>query len=91
MFESTDGGSTWRNISGNLPDAPGRRRWRSSSGTLVLGTDIGAVRRPTQSAPTRWSRVDGLPNVVVNNVSLSADGRSAVLGTHGRGIWTLTP
>ncbi|GAA1876225.1 WD40/YVTN/BNR-like repeat-containing protein [Lapillicoccus jejuensis] len=89
VFESTDGGSTWRNISGNLPDAPADAL-AVVKGTLVLGTDLGAFTA-SQSSPMRWSRVAGLPTVVVNNVSLSADGRSAVLGTHGRGIWTVTP
>jgi len=85
VFESKDGGSSWHNITGNLPDAPGDGL-AIVNGKLVLGTDIGLfVAR--QNAPTSWSRVDALPNVVVDNVR-NLPGQSAVVAaTHGRGIW----
>ena len=52
VFESTDGGSTWHNISGNLPDAPGDGL-AIVNGTLVLGTDIGLFIASDQlTAPT---------------------------------------
>jgi hypothetical protein len=88
VFESRDGGSSWRNISGNLPDAPGDGL-AVVAGKLVLGTDVGAFIADA-SHPTRWSRVVGLPNVVVNNVRPAPGRSAAVLGTHGRGIWLLT-
>lgn len=85
VFESTDGGGTWRNISGNLPDAPGDAL-ALSNGQLVLATDVGMFLSPAGS-PGTWSHVEGLPNASVNNVSPSADGESVVAATHGRGIW----
>ena len=89
VFESKDGGSSWTNISGNLPDAPGDGL-AIVQGQLVLGTDIGLFIA-SKSAPTKWSRVDGLPNVVVNNVrNLPGQANGAVIATHGRGIWRLT-
>jgi hypothetical protein len=87
VFESTDGGSTWRNQTGNLPDAPGDglaivgRR-------LVLATDVGAFVSD-RSAPRRWTRVAGLPSVVVDNVRALPGSRSALAATHGRGIWRI--
>jgi hypothetical protein len=88
LFESMNGGATWRNITGNLPDAPGDAV-QVSNGQLVLGTDVGVFTSSART-PGRWAHVDGLPNVSVNNVTPSADGRGLVLATHGRGIWTLT-
>jgi hypothetical protein len=89
VFESKDGGSSWSNISGNLPDAPGDGL-AIVQGHLVLGTDIGLFIA-SKSAPTQWSRVTGLPNVVVNNVrNLPGQSNAAVVATHGRGIWKLT-
>ena len=85
VFESTDGGSTWRNISGNLPDAPGDAL-ALSNGQLILATDVGMFLSRAEN-PERWSHVDGLPNASVNNVSPSADGDGVVAATHGRGIW----
>ena len=88
VFESKDGGSSWRNISGNLPDAPGDGL-AVVAGKLVLGTDVGAFVADANH-PTQWYRVAGLPNVVVNNVRTVPGHPAALLATHGRGIWTLT-
>ena len=85
MFESTDGGSTWSNISGNLPDAPGDGL-AIVGGKLVLGTDVGLFIAD-RASQTHWSRVGALPNVVVNNVRPVPGQPAVVVGTHGRGIW----
>jgi hypothetical protein len=87
VFESKDGGSTWHNITGNLPDAPGDGL-ALVSGHLVLATDVGAFVA-SRSNPTRWYRVAGLPNVVIDNVRNAPGTAAAILATHGRGIWTL--
>lgn len=87
VFESRDGGSTWQNISGNLPDAPGDGL-AIVGGTLVLGTDVGLFVASARS-PQRWSRVDGIPNVVIDNVRRITGQNAAVAGTHGRGIWRI--
>jgi hypothetical protein len=87
VFESSDGGSTWRNISGNLPDAPGDGL-AVVGGQLVLGTDVGLFVASRQS-PQRWSRVDGFPNVVVDNVRTIPGTTAVVAATHGRGIWRI--
>jgi len=88
VFESTDGGSTWHNVSGNLPDAPGDGL-AVVHGYLVLATDVGAFVA-SQAQPKKWYRVAGLPNVVVDNVRpLPGTADTAVLATHGRGIWTV--
>jgi hypothetical protein len=85
VFESTDGGSSWRNLTGNLPDAPGDGL-AIVNGKLILGTDIGLFVASAKS-PTKWARVDGLPNVVVDNVRNLPGQNAAVIATHGRGIW----
>lgn len=87
VFESTDGGSTWRNISGNVPDAPGDGL-AIVGGHLVLGTDVGLFITDTKT-PRRWTRVDGIPNVVVDNVRPIPGTSAVVAGTHGRGIWRI--
>ncbi|HEU5271975.1 MAG TPA: hypothetical protein VFU36_18785, partial [Jatrophihabitans sp.] len=87
VFESRDGGSSWTNITGNLPDAPGDGL-AIVAGHLVLATDIGAFVAD-KSHPTRWYRVAGMPNVVIDNVRSVPGQPAAVLATHGRGIWQL--
>ena len=88
VFESHDGGASWTNITGNLPDAPGGALAIAGS-RLVLATDVGVFTADAEQ-PTRWTRLgSGLPNASANDVSLAPDGRTVVAATHGRGIWTL--
>ena len=86
VFESSDGGSTWRNLTGNLPDAPGDAL-AIVGRNLVLATDVG-VFTARRSSPTRWSHVAGLPNAAVNYVrTVPGDSGVALAATHGRGMW----
>lgn len=52
VFESTDGGATWTDISNNFPDVPTNSIKVLSSGALVVGTDLGVVYR--SAASTAW-------------------------------------
>ncbi len=89
VFETRDGGATWTDLSGNLPDATGDALV-VAGGKLVLATDVGVFAADV-SAPTTWSRLGtGLPNAPVNNLTLAPNG-DVVAATHGRGIWTFTP
>ena len=69
VFESTDGGSTWRNVTGNLPDAPGDGL-AIVGNHLVLATDVG-VFTATRTAPKHWSHVAGVPNAYFDNWDLA--------------------
>ena len=91
VFETVNGGTTWRDISTNLPDAPADALV-IDHGQLVLGTDIGAfIATEGQAGSTRWrSAGHGLPNASVNNITLGPDGRTVYAATHGRGIWSYT-
>ncbi len=90
VFESFDSGTTWTDISGNLPDAPGDDLV-VAGGMLVVATDIGVfVATAGGGAGTLWSRLGtGLPNASVNDLSVMPDG-TVMAATHGRGIWTIT-
>ena len=90
VFETTDGGATWTDISGNLPDAPGDDLVLTASGKLVEASDIGVfVANAGQGAATTWSRLGTLPNVSVNDLQLSPDGSYIIAATHGRGLWRI--
>ncbi|KUN29823.1 glycosyl hydrolase [Streptomyces antibioticus] len=86
VFESTDGGTTWKDISANLPDVPTNSAVVTPSGGLAVATDLGVVYR----APgrTKWQRVGSLPAVAVLQLKLSPDGSTLYAATHGRGIHT---
>jgi hypothetical protein len=86
VFESTDSGATWTDISGNLPDAPADDLV-VVNGQLVLGTDVGVFVAP--AGTTTWSRLgSGLPNASVNDLSVTPAG-VVLAATHGRGIWQI--
>ncbi|WP_109002421.1 glycosyl hydrolase [Streptomyces rishiriensis] len=87
IFESTDGGTTWKDVSANLPDVPADSAIVTPNGGLAVATDLGVVYR----APgrTKWQRVGSLPAVAALQLKLSPDGRTLYAATHGRGIYTI--
>jgi hypothetical protein len=87
VFESTDGGTTWTDISGNLPDVPGDDLVVSGH-NLIVATDIGVFTAPAGGGTaTSWSRLGtGLPTASVNDLTITPDG-AVLAATHGRGIW----
>ena len=87
VFESTDGGANWNDISGNLPDAPADDLVMSGS-KLVLATDVG-VFVTSAGAPGTWMRYgSGLPNAIPNDLTTTPGG-AIVAVTHGRGMFKI--
>ena len=88
VFESTNAGTTWTDISGALPDAPADDLI-IAGGKLYLATDVGMFVSAA-STPSAWSRLgSGLPNAAVNDLTLAPDGSYLIAATHGRGLWKL--
>jgi len=89
VFESTNGGKTWRDVSGNLPDAPVYKVVLHGK-QLVVGTEVGAfVGTVNKKGHGSWARLGrNLPNVTVWDLTVAPDGR-IVAGTHGRGDWEI--
>ena len=89
VFESTNGGTTWTDRSGNLPDAPANDIL-VFKGQLVVGTDVG-VFGTSASSPGSWVRIGkNLPNASTNDLTVAPSGKYLLAGTHGRGIWKFT-
>ena len=84
VFESTNGGTTWTDRSGNLPDAP-VNDIVVFKGQLVVGTDVG-VFGTSASSPGSWARIGkNLPNASTNDLTVAPSGKYLLAGTHGRG------
>src|SRR4029450_9716781 len=90
VFETTDGGGTWTDLSGNLPDAPSDDLL-VVNGKLVLATDIGVfIASAGGGAATSGSRFGaGRPKASTNDLSLTSDGGTIIAATHGRGLWSI--
>lgn len=91
LFKSTDGGRTWKDITGNLPDAPATSVILRGE-QLLVGTDVGAFASgpdgATQSSP-RFARLGNVPPAPVSSIQLKPNDKDlAVLALFGRGVWT---
>ena len=89
VFKSTDGGDTWTNISGNIPDVPLNSIKVLDSGALVVGSDLAVLYSANGGA--NWSRLGtGLPVTVAIDVEVGPLGNFLYAATHGRGIWRVS-
>lgn len=93
LFKSTDGGRSFTDITGNLPDAPATAV-TVRGGQLIVGTDVGAFASgptgTTQAKPT-FARLKGLPPAPVASVQLKPNDQDLlVLALFGRGVWSYT-
>jgi hypothetical protein len=92
VYKTINGGATWTNISGNLPNVPVNAIAvdPSNENKVFLGTDTGVFWTTTGTAasPT-WSNTStGLPNTTVMDIRI--DGTRLVAATHGRSAWVAT-
>ena len=87
LWRTTDGGVTWTDVSGNLPDVPANDLVITEDGTLVLATDLGNLISTDGGA--HWQRLGGNhPLTTVMDLHVGPDGR-LYSATHGRGIWSI--
>ncbi len=88
VFRSLNGGATWTDRSGNLPDIPVNAIVVDPKNTsrVFAATDHGVYR--TNNAGTKWHDYsNGLPNVVVGDLLLHERLRVLRAGTRNRGAW----
>jgi hypothetical protein len=89
VYETITGGTTWTDISGNLPDAPGDDLVLTPSGKLVMASDIGVFYSPNSHGGTWYRFGTGLPTASTNDLQLSPNGSYILAATHGRGLWKI--
>jgi len=90
IFKTTDGGRTWTNISGNLPENAYVwvvREDPKNPNLLYAGTELGLYISYTGG--TNWIplRMKNLPTVAVHDILIHPRENDLILGTHGRSIW----
>ena len=100
IWQTTDAGGSWVDISGNLPDAPADSVVIDpSTGTIYVASDTGVFSTGSANGSnTNWTEVGPatgpgtLPNVAVTRVAIfSPAGQPPRLraSTYGRGIWEM--
>jgi photosystem II stability/assembly factor-like uncharacterized protein len=92
VFRTTNGGMTWTDISGNLPNLP---TWTLqlaklvSGDALYIGNDDGVYR--SSDLGSSWSRLgDTFPHAQVYQLALNPTLGILGAGTYGRGMWELS-
>jgi len=91
VWLTKDGGETWLEKEGNLPDMP--IRWAvfhpENNGQALLATEIGVWATKTLNAvEPEWApAVDGLANVRVDMLRLRKSDNTVLAATHGRGLF----
>ena len=91
IWESTNGGISWTNVEGNLPDMP--IRWAlfnpANSDQVIVATDLGVWSTDNlDGASTIWGASNsGLANVRVDMLQLRQSDKLVIAATHGRGLF----
>lgn len=100
IFYTTDGGSSWRSIAGNLENNPDGSGWgpsvrvvkilaQGSTTTFLAGTSTGVYSLRGEDATLSWTQegVSTIGNLTVESIAYrQADGR-IVIGTQGGGVY----
>lgn len=88
VYESADGGQSWNNFSGTLPNIPVNCivYQNLSADALYIGTDFGVFYRDLSL--NDWVPYStGLPNVVVDELEIQYPAGKIRAATFGRGLW----
>lgn len=88
VFKSTNGGSSWTNLSSGLPNIPVNcivYQNNSANQGIYIGTDVGVYY---QDNATSWTAFNtGLPNVAVRDLEIYYGSNLLRAATYGRGTW----
>ncbi len=90
IFKTINGGTSWTNVSGNLPNTPVNDLVIDPdlANTLYAATDIGVFVSANDG--TTWSTMQTmLPKIAVLGMKLHRSSRTLRVATHGRGMWDI--
>ncbi len=88
VYKSTDGGQTFTNISGGLPNVPANcvAYQNGSNDAIYVGTDIGVFYRNNDLSD--WQLFsDNFPNTIVSELEIQYVNNTIYAATFGRGVW----
>ncbi len=87
VFKSTDAGSSWTDISDNLPNYSigAIEMYKERPGGIFVGTNTGVFYRDNSLA--NWVEIGTLPHTMVEDIEINYSGNLLRVGTYGRGIF----
>jgi photosystem II stability/assembly factor-like uncharacterized protein len=86
-WKSTDFGTTWVDLAGNIPLGPVNVIAEDpvDANKLYLGTDAGVYI--SENGGEKWNVLGNLPFAYVHDLALHPRDKMIIIATHGRGIW----
>ncbi|MBI1344447.1 MAG: hypothetical protein GC171_16110 [Terrimonas sp.] len=93
VWVTTNGGTGWTNVTGNLPDIP--VRWAlfypDDNTQAILATEMGIYETAAlNGGATVWVQNSGFPVVRTDMLQYRKSDGTVAAATHGRGLWTTT-
>lgn len=92
VWFSSNGGTTWFNKEGDLPDLPVKAVLMNplNNDEVILGTDLGIWRTASfKTASPKWVQSqNGMQNVKVTSFDLRLVDNTVLAATYGRGLFT---
>ncbi len=92
IWETTDGGSNWHSVEGDLPDMP--VRWAlinpNNSDQALVATELGIWSTDNlDGSSTDWEPSNtGLANVRTDMIQIRSSDKVMIAATHGRGLFS---
>ncbi len=89
VWKSDDFGTTWKDISANIPLGPVNviREDPINKNILYVGTDIGVY--VSKDGGESWEVLGNLPSTYVHDLIIHPRDNIIVIATHGRGMWVM--
>lgn len=92
VWRTSNGGSSWQNKEGDLPDMPVRAILQNPllPNEVIIGTDLGLWATPdiTAASPSWVPVFNGMSDVTVVDLDLRTTDNVILATTHGRGLFT---
>lgn len=86
VYYSSNSGTSWTNVSHNLPNTPVWSIIVDEANNAYVGTDIGVYYR--EAGSSYWEPFyNNLPNAPVSDLEINEDYDQIYAATFGRGIW----
>ncbi|HEX7177872.1 MAG TPA: hypothetical protein VF240_21615, partial [Pyrinomonadaceae bacterium] len=92
VYKTDDGGRTWQNITGNLPQNAYVwvvREDPKNPRLLYAGTELGLYVSYTGGGAWSFLGLKNLPHVSVHDIFIHPRENDLILATHGRSVWIL--
>lgn len=92
VWYTNNGGASWQNKEGNLPDMPVKCILQNPllPNEVIIGTELGIWATPdiTATSPTWVQYYNGMSDVTVVDLDLRTSDNVILAATHGRGLFT---